>query len=201
MQTFPDYRPLLRRSLDGAGAVIGQITPRDLELPTPCAPWNLGTLLGHCIGQNHGFADAVDSGDAPVEAFAHRNFASDGLQSAWLDSSDRLVSALAAAPLNRLVRLVEISSDTSFPVIVVVGFQLLDTVIHTWDIATALGTSFRPDEELVDATLVQAERVPRTPAARERPGAAFAPVVPFEGTDNWAQALALLGRAGAGAST
>jgi len=46
---------------------------------------------------------------------------------------------------------------------VVVGFQLLDTVIHTWDMATALGTKFRPDDELVDATLSQARLVPGAP--------------------------------------
>ena len=196
MQTLPDYRPLHRRALDVAGAVIANVGPQDLTRPTPCTAWDLGTLLAHCIGQNHGFADAVDNGDAPAGAFAHRTFPADGLTDAWSHSTDRLSSAFAAAPLDRHVRLAEIRPDTTFPVAMVVGFQRLDTVIHTWDIATALGTKFRPDDELVDATLSQARLVPGAPAVREGPGAVFAPVLPSDGADPWEESLALLGRTG-----
>jgi uncharacterized protein (TIGR03086 family) len=198
MQTIPDERPLHRRALGVAGSMIDRVGPQDLERSTPCAPWNLRTLLAHCIGQNHGFADAVDSGDAPAEAFAHRSFAPEGLASAWQRSADRLTWAFAAAQLDGPVRLVEISRETSFPVAVVVGFQLLDTVVHTWDIATSLGLGFRPDDELVEATFLQAQRVPSTPEVRQRQGAAFAPVLPFDGADHWEEALALLGRVGDG---
>jgi len=101
-----------------------------------------------------------------------------GLQDAWLASADRLRTAFASAPLDRLVKLAEIRPDEWFPVAIAVGFQLLDTVIHTWDVATALGAVFRPDEEMVEATLAQARRVPNAPTVRERPGAAFDPVLP-----------------------
>ncbi len=90
--------------------------------------------------------------------------------------------------------LAEISTEVRLPVSTVVGFHLLDTVVHTWDIATSLDEEFRPDAELVAATLAQAHRVPAG-AARERPGAAFAPVLPASGADEWVETLALLGRA------
>lgn len=194
MNSFPDYRPLHRRALDDASAAVARVEPTDLVRPTPCAGWNLGALLGHAIGQNDGFAAAVENGDAPVEAFAHRRFAPDELQSAWDTSALRLTTAFTDAPVDRRIRLVEFSGDNPFPLLVVVGFQLLDTVVHTWDIATALGAGFRPDDELVAATLEQARKVPQTPVVRERQGAPFAPVIPSAGTDDWNLALALLGR-------
>lgn len=89
--------------------------------------------------------------------------------------------------------LVEISPEMRFPVATVVGFHLLDTVVHTWDIATALGKDFRPDDELITATSGQAQRVPDGPV-RERPGAAFAPGVVVDSVDDWDQTLAMLGR-------
>jgi len=194
MQAVPDYRPLHRRALDQAGQVLAGIVPADLARSTPCAGWDLSTLLRHMIGQNHGFADAVEFGDASLEAFAHRGFPPGGLQDAWLASADRLRTAFASAPLDRLVKLAEIRPDEWFPVAIAVGFQLLDTVIHTWDVATALGAVFRPDDEMVEATLAQARRVPNAPTVRERPGAAFDPVLPYDGTDGWELALAQLGR-------
>ena len=185
-----------------AGQWVARVGPADLGRPTPCAAWDLETLLAHCIGQNDGFAEAVENGDAPEESYAHRAFAAEDLRNAWQASADRLAAAFAAAPLDRIVRLAEIRRDNRFPVSVVLGFQLLDTVVHTWDIAVALGEMFRPADDLVRATLEQARRVPQLPSVREGPGASFAPVLPFDAADGWVEALALLGRrAAAGGST
>jgi hypothetical protein len=91
------------------------------------------------------------------------------------------------------VLLVEISEEMRFPVATAVGFQLLDTVVHNWDVATALGLPHRPDDELVAATLAVARRVPDGPNRRV-PGAAFAPARSAPEVDDWARALALVGR-------
>ncbi|MEP7020439.1 MAG: TIGR03086 family metal-binding protein [Pseudonocardiales bacterium] len=188
-----DFRPLHRRALDVAGGVVARVQAVDLVRPSPCLGWDLGALLGHAIGQNYGFAQAVEAPDAPLSAYAPRPVTADELTRAWQASADRLATAFAAAPLDREVLLVEISPEVRFPVATVVGFHLLDTVVHTWDIATALGEEFRPDDELVAATFGQAQRVPGG-EARERPGAAFAPIVDVETADDWNCALALLGR-------
>lgn len=72
--------------------------------------------------------------------------------------------------------LVEISDTIRFPVASIVGFHLLDTVVHAWDVAAALGVAFRPDDELVGATLAIARLIPDGPA-RRRPTAQFAPAL------------------------
>ncbi len=188
-----DLRCLHLRALDAAGAVVARVQALDLDRPTPCLGWALGALLGHTIGQNHGFAQAVEAADAPHIAFASRPVAPHELSAAWQGSVARLVAAFAAAALDREVLLVEISPEVRFPVATVIGFHLLDTVVHTWDIATALGEQFRPDDELITATFRQAQRVPDGPV-RERPGAAFAPGLVIDGVDDWDLTLAMLGR-------
>jgi uncharacterized protein (TIGR03086 family) len=190
-----DHRALHRRALALAVAVIDRVTPSDLARSTPCAAWDLGALLAHMIGQNHGFAAAVRGPDAaPLTAFAPRPPGNDPA-AAWHASADHIADAFARADLDRPVLLAEVSAEHRFPAATAIGFQLLDTVVHGWDVATALGVPFHPDEELVAATLRIAERVPAGPA-RERPNASFAPVLPaVPDAGDWHRALALLGRA------
>jgi hypothetical protein len=71
--------------------------------------------------------------------------------------------------------------------------HLLDTVVHTWDVATALGEHYRPEHVLVDLVAAGAKQVPDG-EARTRPGAAFAPALQVSTTDPWALTLARLGR-------
>lgn len=198
MTTIADLSSLHKVALADTREILRSVRPTDLRVPTPCAGWDLRTLLGHVIGQNHGFAAAVEQSEAPPEAYADRPPAPDGVfeagvLGAWEESADRLTAAFAAAPTDRAVLLVEISDSMRFPLENVIGFQLLDTVVHNWDLATALGQDYRPAGELLPATLAQARQVPDGPA-RLAPTSAFAPSLPSPGGDEWALTLALLGR-------
>ncbi|HEX4252239.1 MAG TPA: TIGR03086 family metal-binding protein [Pseudonocardia sp.] len=190
-----DTRPLHQRALKLATTVVDRVGPADATRGTPCPPWDLHALLAHMIGQNHGFATAIAGpGDAPLDAFAPRPPAPDPAAE-WAASAELLTRSFAGADLARPVLLPEISAEYPFPAGVVIGFHLLDTVVHGWDVATALGVDYQPDDELVDATLRVAQFVPTGPA-REEPGAAFAPVLPAAAdTAPWPRTLALLGRA------
>jgi uncharacterized protein (TIGR03086 family) len=178
--------PLHHRALELTSELVGAVRPADLGRPTPCAGWDLAALLAHMTGQNHGFADALRGGTdvaayAPVPGLA-----------AWPGSVADLLDAVAH-PGTDAVLLPEITVAQRFPVPVVIGFHLLDTVVHGWDVATSLGRVWRPEPPLVDAVLEQARLVPAGPA-RTAPGAAFAPALAAEGEDPWMTALALLGR-------
>jgi uncharacterized protein (TIGR03086 family) len=178
---------LHRQALDRTSELVRAVRPADLGRPTPCAGWDLAALLAHMTGQNHGFADALRGGTdvaayAPVPGVA-----------AWAASVADLLDAVAH-PGTDAVLLPEITTAQRFPVPVVIGFHLLDTVVHGWDVATALGRVWRPDPPLVDAVLAQARLVPAGPA-RTVPGAAFGPIRASDGEDPWTTVLALLGRA------
>ncbi|MCD2194936.1 TIGR03086 family metal-binding protein [Actinomycetospora endophytica] len=182
-----------RRALDVATSLIRDVRTDQLSRPSPCAGWDLRALLEHMVGQNHGFADAVESAaGVPVAAFAPRAFTA----AAWEASAERVAAAFEAAPGEREVLLVEISPERRFPVSTALRFHLLDTVVHTWDVATTVGLEFRPDDDLAQLVHAGAAAVPTGPG-REAPGAAFAPPLDVEGDDPWMTTLALLGRSAA----
>jgi hypothetical protein len=78
-----DLRHLHSHALDVAGTVVARVQAVDLVRPTPCLGWDLGALLGHAIGQNHGFAQAVEALDTPLGACAPQPVAPDELSDAW----------------------------------------------------------------------------------------------------------------------
>ncbi|GAB4069120.1 hypothetical protein GCM10028777_30120 [Angustibacter speluncae] len=90
--TTPDERRALHaRALRDLGDLVAQVGDADLARPTPCAAWDLATLLAHVVGQQRGFAAAAQDGDAPVDAYAHVPFT----PAAFTTSADALLEAFA----------------------------------------------------------------------------------------------------------
>lgn len=181
-------------ALASARAVLTRVSTDDLRRTTPCQDWDLRVLIEHMIGQNEGFAAAVARGDAPVEAYAQRPVAdSAALIRGWDESVEHLLAAADASTPDQPVRLVEITPDATFPAEAAVRMHLLDTVVHTWDLATAFGEHHRPDPVLLDLVAAGAQLVPDG-EARTYPGAAFAPPRQTSTTDPWTLTLTRLGR-------
>lgn len=140
------------------------------------------------IGQDHGFAAAVLA-DVPADAFAPRE-PSIGAYEAGVTV---VAAAFAAADPARPVLVPEFG-DRRFPLQAVLGFHLVDTLVHGWDVAASLGTAITYDDDLVAAAQSQAELVPDG-AIRTAPGAPFGPVLPVAADlTGWHRTLALLGR-------
>ncbi len=183
-----DRRSLHRHALQLADGFVDRITASDLTRATPCADWDLGQLLAHMIGQHRGFAAATRDGTAPVSAYAPVRFT----LAEWHRSVDELLAAFDAADLAESVIEVELHPTKPLPMPVIIGAQLLDTAVHTWDVARSVDRTFTPDDELAEAVLKIAEPIPDD-ELREAPGAAFAHSLPATGSP-WERALALLGR-------
>jgi uncharacterized protein (TIGR03086 family) len=181
------------RALGDADAHVAMVDRDRWAAPTPCERWDVAALVTHMIGQNHGFARAVASGDAPASAYLVAMPGVDDAPARWRRSAAQLRQAFADAKGGSLVRLVEIDPRAPVTVERALRMQLLDTVVHTWDLASALGVYYRPDPELVEIVAGIADRVP-SGAARTKPGAAFAPTRSPDTDDLWLTALALLGR-------
>lgn len=160
----------------------------DLTVPTPCACWDLADLFGHMIGQNLGFAAAVADGDAPVAAYESVAVTGDDVARRWQDSATRVRDAFGAADPEATVHLAEF--DFRPTVTVALGMQLLDAAVHAWDVATALGQTYRPAEATVTFVLDLARQI----AARPGGTPVFATPLAESGKDPWGDALRLLGR-------
>lgn len=190
-----DRRPLHRQAIADATEIVDEITAADLAKATPCVGWTLGRLLTHMIGQNHGFAEAIENGDAPLSAFTYAWTDEHDLHSAWALSTQRLAAAIDSHELDERVTLVEINPKATYPLGAVIGFHTLDTAVHAWDVSTSRNVLYRPNEDLVDEVYARARQVP---AGKNRtgPDAQFAPPIDIAPDDLWRTALALLGRRG-----
>ena len=183
-----DYVQLHRDAIDVASTYVDRITDDDLTRATPCADWDLRQLLEHMVGQHVGFATVVRDGAADADAYRPLAFTA----ASWQRSVEDMVDAFASADLDAEVVEVELHPTRPLPIGVLVQAQFLDTVVHTWDVAAALGESYTPPADVVDAVLRIAEPIPDD-ERRERPGAAFAHAV-ATGTTPWERTLGLLGR-------
>ncbi|MDG9722599.1 TIGR03086 family metal-binding protein [Streptomyces sp. DH41] len=155
-----DIRKLDRTAVLETVRILQQASPEDWGSPTPCADWTLGRLVAHMAGQHHGFADAATGGGDDLTVWQPSDLGDDPLPvyraAAWtaIDAFSR------PDVLTREFSLPEISTGRRFPASVAIGFHFLDYVVHGWDAARALGLPYTPDQDVAEAALVFALRVP-----------------------------------------
>lgn len=193
MPTIYDLRRTYDRALDDATALVAAASDADLHAPTPCTGWDLAALLRHMVGQNDGFAAAVTAGDAPVDAYEGPTITTASLTPAWSASVARLRAAFATPTVGG-VHLADLG--VTVPVEVALRMQLLDTVVHAWDVARSIGRDYRPAEDLVEPVLADARAIAARPGGT--PGV-FADPLPISARpgspeDPWREVLLLLGR-------
>ena len=186
MLTFTEMLTAYDRTLDDITALASG--SGDLTVPTPCAGWDLADLFGHMVGQNLGFAAAVADGDAPVAAYESVSVGADDVARTWQDSATRVRDAFGAADPEVTVHLAEFGFRPT--VAVALGMQLLDAAVHAWDVATALGQTYRPAEATVSFVLDLARQIAASPGGTP----VFAAPLAEGGMDPWGDALRLLGR-------
>ncbi|WP_406020839.1 TIGR03086 family metal-binding protein [Nocardioides sp. NBC_00850] len=186
MLTFSEMLTAYDRALDDITVLASGAG--DLTASTPCAGWDLADLFGHMVGQNLGFAAAVADGDAPVAAYESVPVGTDDVTQTWQDSATRVRDAFGAADPEATVHLAEFGFRPT--VAVALGMQLLDAAVHAWDVATALGQTYRPTEATVTVVLDMARQI----AARPGGTPVFAAPLAEGGKDPWSDALRLLGR-------
>jgi uncharacterized protein (TIGR03086 family) len=186
MLTFGEMLAVYGRAIDDTTVLASGAG--DLTVPTPCDGWDLADLFGHMVGQNLGFAAAITDGDAPVAAYESVPVASDDVTRRWQESAARVRDAFGAADPEATVHLAEFGFRPT--VAVALGMQLLDAAVHAWDVATALGQTYRPAEATVSFVLDMARQIAASPGGTPVFGAPLAEA----GQDPWGDALRLLGR-------
>lgn len=189
---YADVLGLYDEARADADRFVRQAAAGDLGAATPCEGWGLRDLLTHLVEENRRFAAAVTlSSGATIAGPAGPgpSVADPSLAEAWDRSATELRAAFAAAEPTAPVRL------EGFPPVTVdlaLRMQLLDTVVHTWDVAQSVGQVHRPADELVEFVAGFAAAIAqRSPDGT--PGV-FAPPAPAADGDPWHRALADLGR-------
>lgn len=164
------------RAVRATMAVVTRISPADWSAPTPCAEWNLADLLAHMTAQHRGFAAAIAGRGADPGVWRPLPLGDDPVQ-AYAEAGEAVIAAFAApCALDREILLPEISPQP-FPGRVVLGFHLVDYVVHGWDVARSIGAPYELPDDVLAAALPIAAVVPDG-EIRLGPGAAFAPRLP-----------------------
>jgi uncharacterized protein (TIGR03086 family) len=164
-----DLRDLDRRALAASAAAVNRVKRADLSRPTPCGDWTVGQLIGHMIGHNRGFAAAA-AGRPTIPAVWDDLTPPADPRRAYAESVALVTKAFGAKTL--LDRKIEVYGYGTFTAPTVLGMHFVDYLVHTWDVAVAIGADTTLDPELSTAAMKIALRWPT-----DRPSKAFGVMV------------------------
>jgi uncharacterized protein (TIGR03086 family) len=187
-----DIRTLDRRALEATGRVLAHVPEDRLDARTPCAEWNLTTLLVHMAGNNNGFAEAAEGRPADPAVWEGRNLGQDVIGE-YQKSADRVRSAFAEDGV--LERTFTVHGFGSYPAHDAIGMHFIDYLVHGWDVAASAGIEYHLDDELCLAVLEMGATWPAGSPRIWGPGAPFGhPVVVPEDASPAKRMLGFLGR-------
>lgn len=164
MHTIQDTRPHHRIALLASVDIVSAVTLEDLRRPTPCAGWNLADLLVHMTIQHHGFAAAARGNGADPAvwqpATVANAVAADPAGTYSAAAADVLDAFAADGVLEAPFALPEFGPGASFPGALAIGFHFVDYVVHGWDVAKSIGSTFDLPADVVAAVLPLVMAVP-----------------------------------------
>jgi uncharacterized protein (TIGR03086 family) len=130
--------------------LVAQVGPEQWNDPTPCAAWNVKTLVGHLIAGRHGYCALLKGAPATKlrSILAQQGEAAGTDPVSACETAVRSVRAAFAEPgaLERTVR----HRMGDIPGSLLLALLVGDTVVHSWDLAAAIGVDSGLDEQLVE---------------------------------------------------
>jgi uncharacterized protein (TIGR03083 family) len=161
----------LTRALAVPARLIGGVGPTQWNLPTPCPRWSVRGLVAHLIHGHQMVAIRVRGSDAPVpEPLIPRQSAGPDktLAQAYREAADTLVDSLIdPAALLRPIILRPDPPGPSGPAVtaptdpggrmvsglVALHLQIVEALVHGWDLARATGQPVVWPEDLAEQSL------------------------------------------------
>nr|WP_283251232.1 TIGR03086 family metal-binding protein [Rhabdothermincola salaria] len=148
--------------------MVAEVGPTELGLSTPCDGWAVRDLLNHVVGGAEMFAGALQGG--PVHDISGR--LPDALGDDPLGAFERAAEHFGAAAQSpgATERVLDLPFG-SMQGATFLRFVAFDLLVHSWDLATTLGSEL----DVPDDVVVGAGRIAhRTLDGRERDGRTFA---------------------------
>lgn len=139
------------RAIAGFGATVDAIDPGGWDAASPCTDWTARDVAGHVIAIQHSIIATIAGERSPMNPMKDpgRHAGTDPV-AAWRAAVAAIVDAVGDDEV--LARVVttwrgDITVDE------MLGYNVGDTTIHTWDLARAGGVDDHLDPELVEAVL------------------------------------------------
>jgi uncharacterized protein (TIGR03086 family) len=148
-----------QRALDGLEAVLCAIPGDGWDAPSPCTEWSARDVAGHLIGGQHMIRDLA-AGVVPeeVNTAPGRRFAGTDPVESWRDARKECTAALTPVALRRPIPFGELGE---VPLRDFLAGYILEILVHTWDLAQAVGRPTRLDPDLVHHAFATARVIAR----------------------------------------
>lgn len=130
---------MFERAAYGAAAMVERVEPGQGGVPTPCADWDVEALVEHMRGGMDYLGDALGIATARGATGA----------SSYRDAVAVCVAALGSP--GALDRRCMSPAGFEWSVAEATAGTAMDQLVHTWDLAVAIGADRRLDAEVVDA--------------------------------------------------
>ena len=149
----------LRQAFATTREIVTNVEPAQLGDPTPCASWDVRTLVNHVVSGSHWFAASMSAGASPeVDSSEDTDYTAGDVLAAY----DKGIAASLAAfgapgALERTVKL----PFGELPGPMFMGLATTDTFVHGWDLARATGQPADLDSDLAEQLLSHARATMR----------------------------------------
>jgi uncharacterized protein (TIGR03086 family) len=136
-----DVQDSYRVVSSGFGAAVKAVAPDQWGAQSPCEQWTARDLLAHVVENHRGVIARVRGGESEPLA------ADEDPKQAW-DNASRAIGEITIDP-EALAK--EIDGPTGkMPAGQIIGqFMTMDVLVHTWDLARAIGADERLDADSV----------------------------------------------------
>jgi uncharacterized protein (TIGR03086 family) len=139
---------LLEATFVSIDAVLHNVTPAQLDDPTPCESWKVRDLINHIVGGASFFATVAERGEMPHDG--ESDFADGDFRAAFAQGSQRCLVAFSQE--GAMDRIMELPSGT------ITGARCVwrasrELLVHGWDLATATGQLLTFDNDLAEQLL------------------------------------------------
>ena len=178
-----DVQDAYRRVSKGFDAAVRAVTPDRWEAQSPCEQWRARDVVAHVVAGHRGVIAGVRGGEpAPLGA-------DEDPGRVWAEAS-RAIDEITGEP-QALVKEIE-GPVGKMPAGKVIGrFVTMDLLVHTWDLARAVGADERLDEDSVGRAY---ETLKPMDAMLRQPGVFGPKLQPPPGADLQTEFLYFLGR-------
>jgi uncharacterized protein (TIGR03086 family) len=136
-----DVQDRYRQVSNGFDAAVRAVTPDKWEAQSPCKEWRARDVVAHVVEGHRGVITGIKGGDPK------RLGADEDPVEAW-ENASRAIGEITGDP-EALAK--ELDGPTGkMPAGQIIGqFVTMDVLVHTWDLARAVGADERLDEDSV----------------------------------------------------
>ncbi len=138
-----------------AARVVGNVRPGQFAGPTPCAEWDVRTLLNHLILWTSYSLERRAHGESVAPELMERDFAADpGFAADYRETLDRALAAWAdPAVWDRELNVM----GSATPASEVAALIVAEMVLHGWDLAVATGQDYTVDDAAAEVAFAAVE--------------------------------------------